>query len=306
MNNLTDRIQSSVGTVRHYVENALSDNTRKAYRNDIDHYRNWGGIVPSTPDMIAAYLSFHAEELSVATLSRRLVALSKIHTMQGYPNPTKNDLVNLTMKGIRRVHGKPQEQVSPILKDDLITMLAHIPQTIKGKRDRALLLLGFCSALRRSELIALKCTGLEFTAQGIIITLTKSKTDQNHIGRKIGIPKGRGKICPVASVEEWLVHLSANDGFLFRSVSKGGTVSDKALSDRAVADIIKGYAKKAGLDPAQYSGHSLRSGLCTSAAQQGVSSWKIRQQSGHRSDAMLARYIRDGDLFNDNASGFLF
>lgn len=288
--------------VRHYVENALSDNTRKAYRTDLDHYRAWGGTVPAAAGQIAAYITAHAGVLSIATLQRRLVSITKAHTMQGYSDPVQSDLVALTMRGIRRVHGKPQAQVSPILKEDLTVMLSHIPDTVKGKRDRALLLLGFCGALRRSELAAVKVEDLEFTAQGIVLTLPRSKTDQTGQGRKIGIPKGRGRICPVMTINEWIVQSGADAGALFRSVTKGGVIADEKLSDRAIADIIKHYARKAGLNPEKYSGHSLRSGLATSAAQHGVSSWKIRQQTGHKSDAMLARYIRDGDLFSDNAA----
>ncbi len=288
--------------VRHYVENALSDNTRKAYRADLNHYRIWGGTVPASAEQIAAYLTAHAGVLSIATLQRRLVSITKAHTMQGYSDPVQSDLVALTMRGIRRVHGKPQAQVSPILKEDLTVMLSHIPDTVKGKRDRALLLLGFCGALRRSELAAVKVEDLEFTAQGIVLTLPRSKTDQTGQGRKIGIPRGRGRICPVMAVNEWIVQSDAEAGALFRGVSKGGVIADEKLSDRAIADIIKHYARKAGLNPEKYSGHSLRSGLATSAAQHGISSWKIRQQTGHKSDVMLARYIRDGDLFSDNAA----
>lgn len=288
--------------VRHYLENALSENTRKAYRADIEHYQTWGGTVPANSERIAAYLSDHASSLSIATLQRRLVSIAKAHTMQGLPDPVKSDLVKLAMRGIRRVHGKPQAQVAPIVKEDLVVMLSHIPDTLKGKRDRALLMLGFCGALRRSELVALRCTDMETVSQGIIITLPRSKTDQMGNGRKIGIPNGRGRICPVQSVKDWLVHSGANNGYVFRSITKGGVISEAPLSDRAVADIIKHYAQNAGLDPNRYAGHSLRAGLATSAAQHGISSWKIRQQTGHKSDSMLARYIREGDLFSNNAA----
>jgi integrase len=288
--------------VRHYLTQALSDNTRRAYRTDMDHYRAWGGMIPADPESIAHYLSVHAECLACATLQRRLVAIGKAHTVQGFSDPTKTEIVKLTLRGIRRVHGKPQTQVSPILKDDLIVMLSHTPDTTKGKRDRALLMLGFCGALRRSELVAVQMEDLEFSSQGIVLTLPRSKTDQTGQGRKIGIPRGRGRLCPVQSVNDWLTHSGAERGPVFRGVSKGGVISADSLSDRAVADIVKNYAEKAGLDPARYSGHSLRAGLATSAAQNGVSSWKIRQQTGHRSEMMLSRYIREGDLFTGNAA----
>ena len=288
--------------VRQYLDNALSDNTRRAYRNDLAHFIDWGGVIPATGDTIAAYLSNFAGILSIATLHRRIVSLSKAHSMQGYADPTKTDLVKLTMRGIRRIRGKPQTQAAPIMKDDLIVMLSHCPETVKGIRDHALLLLGFCGALRRSELVAVQTEDIEFTSQGIILTIPRSKTDQSGIGRKIGIPKGRGRICPVRSVRLWLETSLIENGKIFRSVAKGGHISDETLSDRAVSDIVKQYAAKAGLDPTRYSGHSLRAGLATSAAQHGVSSWKIRAQTGHKTEAMLARYVRDGDLFNHNAA----
>lgn len=288
--------------IRHYVEHALSDNTRRAYSTDLEHYHAWGGRVPAMPEQIAGYLTAHADALSIATLQRRLVSIAKAHTTQGYADPVKSDIVKLTMRGIRRVHGKPQVQTAAILKEDMVLMLSHVPDTVKGKRDKALLLLGFCAALRRSELVAVQVQDMEFTAQGIILTLPRSKTDQMGQGRKIGIPKGRGRICPVAVVTDWILHMGAKSGAVFRAITKGGVISSAPLSDRAVADIIKHYVAKAALNPERYSGHSLRAGLATSAAQHGISSWKIRAQTGHKSDAMLARYIREGDLFTGNAA----
>lgn len=152
--------------VQGYISKALSENSRKAYRSDMEHYLASGGQIPATPEQIATYLSFFAPSLSIATLQRRLVSISKAHALQGYPDPVKNEYVRMTMRGIRRVHGKPQSQVSPLLKEDLTIMLSHCPDTLKGKRDQAILLLGFCGAFRRSELSALRCTDLEFVSQG--------------------------------------------------------------------------------------------------------------------------------------------
>lgn len=303
MSQLTTSLSGTeIDTIRYYVEESLADNTRIAYRKDLEHFKAWGAVIPSSPDIVAQYLSAHAESHSIATLCRWLVSIRKGHTMQGYNDPTKSDLVKLTLKGIKRVHGKPQNRAAPILKEDLVVMLSHCPDTIKGKRDAALLILGFCAALRRSELIAVKLADIEFNSQGMILTVPRSKTDQSGLGRKIAIPRGKGRICPVTIINEWIARNALNE-FIFCSIAKGERVSDEALSDRAVSDIVKYYAKKAGLDPSKYSGHSLRSGLCTSAAQHGVSSWKIRQQTGHRSDSMLSRYIRDGNLFENNAAG---
>jgi site-specific recombinase XerD len=297
---------NEIAPVRHYIEQALSDNTHKAFRNDMDHFFAWGGQFPATPDMIAAYLAHHAETYTVATLRRRLASLSKAHNIAGYNNPVSSQLVKMTMRGIARTHGKPQRQVAVLLKEDLTVMLSHAPDGLKGHRDKALLILGFCAALRRSELCAIKFEDLEFNAQGMVLTLPRSKTDQTGQGRKIGIPFGRGKICPVRLVKNWIDISGIQSSSLFVSIRKGRMITGEQLSDRSIANIIKLYAAKAGLEAEKYSGHSLRSGLCSSAAQHGVSSWKIKAQSGHKSDATLARYIRMGDLFTDNAAGALF
>ncbi len=297
--------ENQTENIRRYLEESLSKNTRTAYKSDLQHFRLWGGDIPCSSGTLAAYLTDHAETLSMATLSRRVIAISKAHTTQNYPDP-RNDLVRLTLKGIKRTHGKPQRQAAPILKEDLTIMLSHAPDNLKGHRDRALLILGFCAALRRSELVNVKVEDLEFNSQGLVLTLPRSKTDQSGQGRKIGIPFGRGRICPVGLVRLWLEQSSIESGFLFVSIKKGGKLMGEQLSDRSIANIIKDYADKAGLDAEKYSGHSLRSGLCTSAAQHGVSSWKIRAQTGHKSDNMLARYIRDADIFTDNAVASIF
>lgn len=294
--------KNAIESVRHYVQEALSPNTRKAYAADLVHYSAWGGTIPAHPEMVAAYISAHAEQLSIATLQRRLIAIGKAHVWQQHPNPVQHELVQLTMRGIKRTHGKPQDQAAPLIKEELILMLAQMPATTKGIRDRALLMLGFCGALRRSELVAIKREDIALTSQGIILTLPRSKTDQHGEGRKIGIPYGRVKYCPVTAVIAWLDIAPECCGVVFRPVTKGGIIGNTPLSDRAVSGIIKHYAAKAGLDPANYSGHSLRAGLATSAAQQGISSWVIRKQTGHKSEAMLARYIRDGELFSHNAA----
>ena len=292
--------------IKNYISSALSENTLLAYKSDMNHFYKWGGLIPSSSDIIAQYLVDYAQELSMATLSRRLVAIGKAHTMQGYPSPTAHDLVTLTMKGIKRRHGKPQRQVSALMKEDIVSMVNVMPDTIKGIRDRALVLIGYCGAFRRSELVALTCDDIEFVSQGVIITIQRSKTDQSGEGRKVAIPYGRGLICPVKSLKDWLDQLPDQSRAMFTPIDKGGNINDTPLTPHAVAVIIKSYAAKIGLDPSKLSGHSLRAGLSTTAAQNGVPSHKIRQQTGHKSDAMLARYIRDGGLFTDNAAGSIF
>jgi integrase len=230
------------------------------------------------------------------------VAIGRAHTTLGHRNPCRTDLVRTTLRGIWRVHGRPQRQVHPALREDLLAMLPHMNGT-RGIRDRALLLIGFAGAFRRSELVRLEHSDVAFVKEGLTLMLRRSKTDQLGEGRKIAIPFARSHACPVKALTHWLDHAEIQSGPLFRIVNKGGDVGEAALSPQSVALIVKGYAKKAGLDAANYSGHSLRAGLITSAAKAGVSSWKIREQTGHKSDAMLQRYIRDADIFEGNAAG---
>ena len=191
------------------------------------------------------------------------------------------------------------------MKEDLFAVLAATGETLKDSRDRALLLIGFAGGFRRSELVAINCSDVERVRQGIVVHVRRSKTDQEGVGRKIGIPHGRTRWCPVTALTEWIESAGIDDGPVFRPVDRHGYVDGARLSGEAVSLVIKSRVMAAGLDPVQYSGHSLRAGLATSAAAAGVSSWKIRQQTGHASDAMLARYIRDGELFVDNAAGVL-
>ena len=174
---------------------------------------------------------------------------------------------------------------------------------LKGIRDRALLLLGFAGAFRRSELVGLNVADLEFVDQGLIVHLRRSKTDQEGVGRKVAIPYARGSACPVKAAKDWLTAAGISEGPLFRPVTRHGHMAEERLSGHAVAKIVKARAAAVGLNAKGYSGHSLRAGLITSAAMLGVSIWKIKAQSGHRTDAMVARYVRDADLFVNNAAG---
>lgn len=295
------RIEPS-DTVRGYLAAAISDNTRRAYRSDLRHFFDWGGTIPASPAMVAEYLAAHAGTLAVATLVRRLAAISKAHTSQGLPSPTASELVRLTLRGIRRTHGRPQRQVAAATREDVLAMVAGLGGGLKDTRDRALLLIGFAGAFRRSELVALERKDLERLPQGIVITVKRGKTDQEGRGRRVAIPHAQGSVCPVQALNQWLSAARITEGPVFRAVGRHGRVSDRALSAEVVALVIKARAKAVGLDPARYSGHSLRAGLATSAAAEGVSSWKIRGQTGHASDAMLGRYIRDGRMFVDNAA----
>jgi integrase len=207
------------------------------------------------------------------------------------------------MRGIRRMIGTAQREAKPILKEDLFAILERMGDRPKDQRDKALLLVGFAGAFRRSELVGLDVADIEHVRQGVVITLRKSKTDQEGRGRKIGVPFGRTKWCPVRHLADWLDHAKIEAGPIFRGVNRHGHVSDQRLSSEALSIIVKERAAAAGFNPDAYSGHSLRAGLSTSAVIAGVSTLSIRRTTGHASDAMLARYVRVGDMFTDNAAG---
>jgi integrase len=289
--------------VHGYIREAISSNTRRAYNADLEHFAAWGGTIPCSPDVVAAYLAQHAHVFAVATLRRRVAAISTAHQARGLPNPAGTKVVQATMRGIARTHGKPQRRVKPLLLEDLMSIMASLGDGIRDARDRALLLVGFAGAFRRSELVSLDVADVEHVREGIVVTLARSKTDQEGEGRRIGIPFARRKHCPVRALEAWLERTGINEGPIIRPVDRHGRLLPTRLSPEAVAVIVKGRAAQVGLDPILYSGHSLRAGLATSAAAAGVSTLAIRRQTGHKSDAMLARYVRQGTLFENNAAG---
>ena len=182
-------------------------------------------------------------------------------------------------------------------------MVAGLPEGLLGIRDRALLLVGFAGAFRRSELVGLDIADLDFNHDGLTVTLRRSKTDQEGEGRKVGLPYGSNpSTCPVRSLQAWIEASAIEAGPVFRSVNRHGRLQPDRLSDKAVALVVKRRAEAAGLDPSRYAGHSLRAGLATAAANAGVSERAIMAQTGHRSVQMVRRYIRDGSLFRENAA----
>jgi integrase len=288
-----------------FIQNSIAESSRRAYLSDLREFEKAGYSVPATPEGVAQYLAASACSLSVATLVRRLASLSKAHDARGLANPTQSPLVRATMRGIKRTYGCAQRQAKALCRDDLLQVLDATGDSVKDLRDRALLLLGFAGALRRSELVGLNVEGLEQAREGLIIHVRQSKTDQEAEGQKIGIPRARGRWCPVAAVTQWLQVSGISAGPVFRPLDRAGRVGEARLSGDAVAVIVRERVEAAGLDPSGYSGHSLRAGLATSASQVGVPTWKIRAQTRHASDAMLARYIRDGELFTGNAASAL-
>lgn len=290
-----------------YQRASKAPNTVRAYRSDWLAFTSWcdeHGVsaLPASPDTLAVYLAEAARTLKPSTLTRRCSSVSMAHQMAGYESPTKHITVRTTMAGIRREKGTAPAQKSPILTADLRTMVATLPDTLAGARDRALLLLGFAGALRRSELVSIDIEHLDDRSDGLVVTVVRSKTDQEGGGRKIGIPYGSNpSTCPVRAVRTWLERSGIEDGPLFRPVCHGRVLPSR-LSGRSVALIVKRVGTATGLDPDNYAGHSLRAGLVTSAAAAGVAERAIMNQTGHRSLPTLRRYIREGSLFRENAA----
>lgn len=300
---------STIEAAQTYVAHAKASNTLRAYRADWQDFVTWcdaHGVqpLPALPETVALYLSdLAASGKKTSTLQRRISSISQAHQAAGYESPTRSSKVRSVMAGIRRVHGSAEEGKAPVLVDDLRRMVAQLPDTLLGVRDRAILLLGFAGAFRRSELVSLDVEDLEFAREGLIVTLRRSKTDQEGRGSKIGIPFGSNpETCPVRAVEAWLEASGITEGALFRPINRHGQLQPARLSGEGVAIVVKRWAGAAGLDPEKFGGHSLRAGLATSAAVAGVSERAIMNQTRHRSVNMVRRYIRDGSLFRENAA----
>jgi integrase len=251
---------------------------------------------------VASYLASQAATCKPATLARRLAAINAAHRMADVESPTTHEAVRLTLAGIRRTVGVAQRQVRPVMTDDLRRIVAAVPDDLTGARDRAILLVGFAGALRRSELVALTVSDLEFTDAGLVLSIRRSKTDQEGAGRQVGLPYGSNGTCPVIALQAWLQAAGITTGPIFRRVDQHGHIGPHALQPAAVAQIVKRSVEAIGMDPDAFGGHSLRAGLATSAAQNGASETVIASQTGHRSTAMVRRYIRRGNLFKANAA----
>jgi integrase len=245
---------------------------------------------------------------SASTIGRRLAAISYAHKLAKAPDPTDDEEVRATVKGIRRRIGMTPTQKAAATVDVLQMLLARIPDTLTGKRDRALLALGFAGAFRRSELVALDVEDLRDDPEGLRVMVRRSKVDQEGRGFEKAIPHGR-YIRPVALVREWLDAAGITEGPVFRPVSRSGNVRQGEgvrLTTQAVADIIKKYTAAAGLDASTFGAHSLRAGYITTAAERGADLVRIMDQSGHRDPRTVVGYIRRANAFKGHSgSGFL-
>jgi len=301
----------SMEQAREFARHSKAESTLRGYQSDWRDFCSWCDSqslcpLPASPESVASYIAECASRLKTGSIQRRLNAISEAHKAMGQESPTSAGTVRNTLKGIQRTLGTATVQKSPTLVDDIRAMVGATDAGLIGARDRALILLGFAGAFRRSELVALGVADLAFSRDGLTVTLRRSKTDQEGVGRKVGIPYGSNPdTCPVRAVQSWLEDASVADGPAFRAVNRHGKAQETGLAPIDVARIVKKLAQGAGLDPAKYAGHSLRAGHATQAATAGASERSIMNQTGHRSVQMVRRYIRDGSLFRENSAGKL-
>jgi integrase len=297
--------------VRGYIRASKAESTLRGYSADWRDFCAWSeahGLpqLPAIPESVAAYIAECAGRLKVGSIQRRLNAITEAHKAVGADSPTRHAIVSNTMKGIRRTIGTAPAQKAAALTDDIRAMVDAADAGMIGLRDRALLLLGFASAFRRSELVGLDLEDCAFGKDGLTVTLRRSKTDQLGAGRKVGIPYGSNpETCPVRTLRDWTDQAPIDSGPLFRSINRHGQVQPGRLSGIDVARVVKKLAERSGLDAGKYAGHSLRAGHATTAAIGGASERSIMNQTGHRSVQMVRRYIREGSLFRENSAGKL-
>lgn len=280
-----------------YSAAAQSEASTRSYDAGIRHFKQHGGAIPATPSMVAEYLASVAGTLAVATLQHRLIAIHRAHMDQGLPSPVMDNLVKRTMQGIRRTLGVKQRRVTALVKVDLLEMMVHLDQQMpmRAARDKALLLIGFAGAFRRSELVGLQYEDITHFDSGVELLLRWSKTDQEGAGRTVFIPYARGSRCPVEALKHWLMLAGIDSGPLFRPINRHDQlVGRRALTPQSVALIVKASVRMMAGDEASktVAGHSLRAGYCTEAATIGLQPFQIREVTGHTSDVTLARYIR--------------
>lgn len=291
---------------RDLATNARSAATRQAYRSDLASFIEWTeahdlAALPARPETIAAYVAqLHREGRKPSTIDRALTAISQAHKLKGHPSPTTSTLVRETRAGMRRRAGVAQKKARPITLAHLERMIQALDQEPEPRRsrDRALLAIGWAGALRRAEIAALDWSDFREHAEGLILTLRRSKADQEGAGREIGIPFGV-TICPVRLLATWRAVSRAENGPVFVSSRRGGNVTRDRLSARSVDRIIRQAAETAGYSEV-YSSHGLRAGFATSAAEKGLPDREIMNHTGHRSARVFQGYVRSASVFLRN------
>lgn len=294
---------------RAFLAAATSENTRKAYRSAIKHFLDWGAMLPADEAAVIRYLVHFADRLSPRTLALRLTALSQWHAYQGFSDPAGGATVRKTLAGIARTHGRPKKKAKALPIEDLERIVAALATqgTLKAVRDNALLQLGFFGGFRRSELADIEVAHLAWDAQGIVVTLPRSKTDQEGDGIVKAIPYGAGgACCPATALRAWLDAADVASGPVFRSITKWGMVGVDALNPASVNTILASAAQLAKLDYIpELSSHSLRRGMATSAHRAGADFRDIKKQGGWRHEGTVQGYIEEAGLFESNAAGSL-
>jgi len=293
-------------------KNSKALNTVRAYKSDFEDFslfcvKNGFKTIPTDPKIVSLYLTYlSSKNVKISTIKRRLVSISVIHKIKGHYLDTKHPIIIQNFMGIKRSKGVNQKGKKPLLIKDLKQIIDVINQqnepNIKKLRNKALLLIGFAGGFRRNELISLNLEDLEFVFEGLKINVKRSKTDQFGEGFIKGIPYFKNYLYfPVKNLKHWLNISKIKKGPVFVRFLKGSKISNIRLTDQSVALIIKEYLTKAGIDNKNYSGHSLRSGFATSAAEAGAEERSIMAMKGNKSAEMVRRYIKEANLFNNNA-----
>ncbi len=311
----SSELQAYSQRMKHYIESSQAQNTRRAYRSSFQHFCDWAAThdqdcLPASANTVMAYLVDLAENgYKASTLELRIAAIKKAHEAKGLDSPTSALAVRQLFKGIRNEIGTAANKKKPLTTDQIRAWINTLDDGLKSKRDKALILLGFAGAFRRSELVGIDVEHLDFTPQGVIVRLPKSKTDQEGEGRIVAIKDH--VIFPVRALQDWLKASKITSGPVFRPLtpprSKGGTQirRELRLSDRYISVLVKDLCQSIGLDASNYAAHSLRSGHITEAYQNGARRLTIKQQTGHKSDKALEGYIQIQDSFKENSSSFL-
>jgi len=294
------------------LKNSKANNTIRAYKSDFNDFglfcvKNGFKSLPSEPKVISLYLTYlSTKEAKMSTLKRRLVSIGVIHKLKGHYLDTKHPSIIENIMGIKRRKGSIQKAKKPILISYLKQIINVIDQLnreeIKKLRDRSIILIGFSGGFRRNEIVSLNYEDLDFVPEGLKITLRRSKTDQFGEGLIKALPYfDSSQYCPVVSLKKWIEISKIKKGPVFRRFAKGSKLSDNRLTDQTVALLIKEYLNLCGINSKNYSGHSLRSGFATSAAESGVEERNIMAMTGHKSTEMVRKYIKETNLFKNNA-----
>ena len=294
------------------LQSSKANNTVRAYKSDFNDFglfcsQNGFKSLPSEPKIVSLYLThLSTKDAKMSTLKRRLVSIGVIHKLKGHYLDTKHPAIIENILGIKRRKGSVQKGKKPILINCLIKLINVIDQQnrkeIKKLRDRSIILIGFSGGFRRNEIVSLDYDDLDFVPEGLKISLRRSKTDQFGEGFTKALPYfDNPQNCPVLSLKKWIEISKIASGPVFRRFSKGSKLTNNRLTDQTVALLIKEYLKLAGIDSKNYSGHSLRSGFATSAAESGVEERSIMAMTGHKSTEMVRRYIKEANLFKNNA-----